>query len=82
MFLTNHYNIKEVLAFPFMKDDRSQGKDKGVVADGEAVVTAIDGGVCKSHSTDSGPFVISSHPLYSAQMNMEGSGDSHLTRIV
>ena len=22
MFLTNHYSIREVLAFPFMKDDR------------------------------------------------------------
>ena len=26
MFLTNHYSIKEVLTFPFMKDDKSQGE--------------------------------------------------------
>jgi lysyl-tRNA synthetase class 2 len=28
MFLTDHYSIKEVLAFPFMKDDKSSTKDK------------------------------------------------------
>lgn len=71
MFLTNHYNIKEVLAFPFMKDDRSQGKDKGVVAEGEVTVTALDGGICKSKSADSGVFAISSHPLYSAQIDTD-----------
>jgi len=26
MFLTDHYSIKEVLAFPFMKDEQNQGK--------------------------------------------------------
>ncbi|KAI4739333.1 lysyl-tRNA synthetase [Aureobasidium sp. EXF-12298] len=26
MFLTNHYSIKEVLTFPFMKDDKSQAE--------------------------------------------------------
>jgi lysyl-tRNA synthetase class 2 len=28
MLLTNHYSIKEVLAFPFMKDEVSQVKAK------------------------------------------------------
>jgi len=28
MFLTDNYSIKEVLAFPFMKEDTSKGKDK------------------------------------------------------
>ncbi|PSK34148.1 Lysine--tRNA ligase, cytoplasmic [Elsinoe australis] len=28
MFLTNHYSIKEVLTFPFMKDDKQQEKAK------------------------------------------------------
>lgn len=72
MFLTNHYNIKEILAFPFMKDDRSQGKDKGAVTEGEAVVTAIDGGVCKFNSASRGKFVTSSHSLYSAQIDTDG----------
>jgi lysyl-tRNA synthetase class 2 len=28
MFLTDHYSIKEVLTFPFMKDDLSKGPEK------------------------------------------------------
>ncbi|KAJ5928891.1 lysyl-tRNA synthetase [Penicillium verhagenii] len=28
MFLTNNYSIKEVLTFPFMKDDKTQGETK------------------------------------------------------
>ena len=28
MLLTNHYSIKEVLAFPFMKDEVVQAKPK------------------------------------------------------
>jgi lysyl-tRNA synthetase, class II len=28
MFLTDNYSIKEVLAFPFLKEDTSKGKDK------------------------------------------------------
>jgi len=28
MFLTDNYSIKEVLAFPFMKEDVSMRKDK------------------------------------------------------
>ncbi|KAA8911134.1 hypothetical protein FN846DRAFT_467747 [Sphaerosporella brunnea] len=31
MFLTNHYSIKEVLAFPFMKDDHSEKKSAAEV---------------------------------------------------
>lgn len=28
MFLTDHYSIKEVITFPFMKDDVSKGPEK------------------------------------------------------
>lgn len=28
MFLTDNYSIKEMLAFPFMKEDTSEGKEK------------------------------------------------------
>ena len=33
MFLTNHYSIKEVLAFPFMKEEVGQGKEKKTAAE-------------------------------------------------
>ncbi|MCJ1351034.1 MAG: lysyl-tRNA synthetase [Icmadophila ericetorum] len=33
MFLTDHYSIKEVLAFPFMKDVQGQGKEKKLAAE-------------------------------------------------
>ncbi|MCJ1254226.1 lysyl-tRNA synthetase [Lignoscripta atroalba] len=33
MFLTDHYSIKEVLAFPFMKDEQGQGKEKKTAAE-------------------------------------------------
>lgn len=33
MFLTDNYSIKEVLAFPFMKDEVNQGKDEKLAAE-------------------------------------------------
>ncbi|MCJ1430768.1 lysyl-tRNA synthetase [Xylographa pallens] len=33
MFLTDHYSIKEVLAFPFMKEEVGQGKEKKLAAE-------------------------------------------------
>lgn len=33
MFLTDNYSIKEVLAFPFMKDEANQGKEKKTAAE-------------------------------------------------
>ena len=33
MFLTDHYSIREVLAFPFMKDDRHEKKLAAEVVD-------------------------------------------------
>ncbi|MCJ1484800.1 lysyl-tRNA synthetase [Schaereria dolodes] len=33
MFLTDHYSIKEVLAFPFMKEEQGQGKEKKMAAE-------------------------------------------------
>jgi lysyl-tRNA synthetase, class II len=32
MFLTDNYNIKEVLAFPFMKDDKPAAEKGGKLA--------------------------------------------------
>jgi hypothetical protein len=60
MFLTDHYSIKEVLTFPFMKEDTSalqghlgsgSGKDGETAAHekqptGETTL-AVDGGVLK-----------------------------------
>lgn len=33
MFLTDHYSIKEVLTFPFMKEEQNQGKEKKLAAE-------------------------------------------------
>jgi lysyl-tRNA synthetase class 2 len=34
MFLTNHYSIKEVLTFPFMKDDNQPHRPKAAEVTG------------------------------------------------
>ena len=52
MFLTDHYSIKEVLAFPFMKDEQGQGREKkfaAEVADVKAIpVEGIRGSILDS----------------------------------
>ena len=52
MFLTDNYTIKEVLAFPFMKDDKqnsgSQGKEKEFAAQIAGVAPLPEEGIRKS----------------------------------
>ena len=47
MFLTDNYSIKEVLAFPFMKDEQS-GKEKKLAAEVVDVKPAVEEGIRKS----------------------------------
>lgn len=48
MFLTDHYSIKEVLAFPFMKDDRQQGgKEKETAAEVAGITPMPEEGIRK-----------------------------------
>lgn len=48
MFLTDHYSIKEVLAFPFMKDEQNQGKDKKLAAEVVGVKPMPEEGIRKT----------------------------------
>ena len=65
MFLTNHYSIKEVLAFPFMKEEQGQGKK--LAAEEVGIKSEVEEGIRESRT--SRDFLISSHELYSAQVN-------------
>lgn len=69
MFLTNHYSIKEVLAFPFMKEE--QGQSKKLAAEEVGIKAEVEEGIRESRpsdSTTSRDLLISSHELYSAQV--------------
>lgn len=44
MFLTDNYSIKEVLAFPFMKEDTSKGKEK-LAAEVEKITPVAEEGI-------------------------------------
>ena len=48
MFLTNNYSIKEVLAFPFMKEEIGQGKEKKTAAEITNVTPMKEEGIGKS----------------------------------
>ena len=48
MFLTDHYSIKEVLAFPFMKEEQNQGKEKKLAAEVTDVKPMPEEGIGKS----------------------------------
>jgi len=44
MFLTDNYSIKEVLTFPFMKEEKNQGKEKETAAEVVGIKPAdVDG---------------------------------------
>ena len=47
MFLTDHYSIKEVLAFPFMKEVQGQGKEKKLAAEVTGVEPMVEEGIRK-----------------------------------
>ncbi|MCJ1416526.1 lysyl-tRNA synthetase [Xylographa parallela] len=70
MFLTDHYSIKEVLAFPFMKEEVGQGKEKKLAAEVVGVqgvpVEGI-GGSTLSHAGSGDLTDVS----YSAQVSFE-----------
>jgi lysyl-tRNA synthetase class 2 len=53
MFLTDHYSIKEVLAFPLMKDDQNPGKEKKLAAEVVGVQPEPVEGIRESAWTDS-----------------------------
>jgi len=46
MFLTDNYSIKEVLAFPFLKEDTSKGKDK-LAAEEVGIMPVAEEGIRK-----------------------------------
>lgn len=63
MFLSDNYSIKEVLAFPFMKEDTSKGKEK-LAAEVENVTPAPEEGIRES----SDKFILPQLILYSSQV--------------
>ncbi|KAL9589349.1 MAG: hypothetical protein Q9203_001852 [Teloschistes exilis] len=67
MFLTDHYSIKEVLTFPFMKDEANQGKDKKPAAEVVGVKPQVEEGIRES-SADAAPSLLIDHELYSARV--------------
>ncbi|KAL6714486.1 lysyl-tRNA synthetase [Lecanora helva] len=73
MFLTNNYSIKEVLAFPFMKEERGQGEGKKLAAEEVGIKSEVEEGIRKSRphqQATSRDLLTSSHELYSAQIDM------------
>ena len=44
MFLTDNYSIREVLSFPFMKEDKSRAREKETTA---AEVVGVEPGVAE-----------------------------------
>ena len=66
MFLTDNYSIKEVLAFPFMKDE--QGLGKKLAAEEVGIKSGIEGSV-PSNSDNSRDLLVSSQELANAQID-------------
>ncbi|KAK2761779.1 lysyl-tRNA synthetase [Arachnomyces sp. PD_36] len=58
MFLTDNYSIKEVLAFPFMKEDKTAGKDKELAAEVVGIKPVAEEGIRMA------PFPLESWSLY------------------
>ena len=48
MFLTDHHSIKEVLTFPFMKEEPNQGKEKKTAAEVVGIKPEVEEGIRKS----------------------------------
>ncbi len=65
MFLTNHYSIKEVLAFPFMKEE--QGQAKKLAAEEVGIKPEVEEGIRESKTSRHS--LITSHQSYSAQID-------------
>ncbi|KAL8867234.1 MAG: hypothetical protein Q9174_005795, partial [Haloplaca sp. 1 TL-2023] len=62
MFLTDHYSIKEVLAFPFMKEEVGQGKDKKTAAEVVDIKPEVEEGIRES-SADASKSLLVDHEL-------------------
>ncbi|MCJ1316418.1 lysyl-tRNA synthetase [Xylographa vitiligo] len=67
MFLTDHYSIKEVLAFPFMKEEVGQGKEKKLAAEVAGVQGMSVEGIGEPSLNYAGAGKLTDE-LYSAQM--------------
>ena len=52
MFLTDNYRIKEVLAFPFLKEDTSKGKEMLAAEEVSIKPVAVEGIRKFSHPSD------------------------------
>ena len=68
MFLTDHYSIKEVLAFPFMKEEQGQGKEKKLAAEVVGIKPSGEEGIRESYKPGSESAIKSVDELYSAQV--------------
>lgn len=69
MFLTDHYSIKEVLAFPFTKEEQGQGKERKLAAEVVGVKAEAEEGIGESYeSADLRRNIKSVNELYSAQI--------------
>ncbi|KAL8988438.1 MAG: hypothetical protein Q9177_002493 [Variospora cf. flavescens] len=67
MFLTNNYSIKEVLAFPFMKEEANQGKEKKPAAEVVGIKPEVEEGIRES-GFDASKSLLIDNELYSAQV--------------
>ncbi|MCJ1478411.1 lysyl-tRNA synthetase [Lambiella insularis] len=68
MFLTDHYSIKEVLAFPFMREEQGQGKEKRLAAEVAGVQPVAVEGIRGSLVNAKGAGRLADE-LYSAQVS-------------
>lgn len=68
MFLTDQYSIKEVLTFPFMKEEVGQGKEKKLAAEVVGVKPGVEEGIRQSTLWKRMPGT-SAYELYSAQID-------------
>lgn len=68
MFLTDHYSIKEVLAFPLMKEELGQGKEKKLAAEVVGVKPEAVEGIGES-TTAKRVNVVPNLALYNAQID-------------
>jgi len=68
MFLTDQYSIKEVLTFPFMKEEVGQGKEKKLAAEVVGVKPGVEEGIRQSTFWKPLPGT-SAYELYSAQVD-------------
>lgn len=68
MFLTDQYSIKEVLTFPFMKEEVGQGKEKKPAAEVVGVKPGVEEGIRQSSFWKPMPGT-SAYDLYSAQID-------------